>query len=64
MYEKFVTLLGLDEDVIAEIKFMDFVDTFGKEYTNRMEYVHRLKVFKDNLRRIHLLNKYEKGKNK
>ncbi|KAJ8941919.1 hypothetical protein NQ318_013252 [Aromia moschata] len=41
--------------------FQNFMAAYGKIYADETEYAYRLKVFKDNLNTINLLNKYEQG---
>ncbi|KAJ8937044.1 hypothetical protein NQ314_012061, partial [Rhamnusium bicolor] len=45
-------------------KFKDFILEHNKTYLNKIEYNYRLKVFKNNLNTIKLLNKYEQGTGK
>lgn len=42
-------------------KFNNFLEKYNKNYTHDDEFSYRLKVFRDNLNTIKLLNKYEKG---
>ncbi|XP_019773614.2 uncharacterized protein LOC109546888 isoform X1 [Dendroctonus ponderosae] len=41
--------------------FLQFMNKYNKQYKHRIEFNFRLKVFRDNLNRIDLLNKYERG---
>ncbi|XP_076268533.1 uncharacterized protein LOC143201400 isoform X2 [Rhynchophorus ferrugineus] len=45
----------------AELAFTRFVKEYSKDYNNYEEYQYRLKVFKQNLAKIHSLNKMEEG---
>lgn len=60
---RYVHVPGLDERQLPfdyEGAFKRFLNTYKKTYGEN-EYRYRLKVFKDNLNKISLLNKYEKG---
>ncbi|XP_018324316.1 uncharacterized protein LOC108736406 [Agrilus planipennis] len=41
--------------------FDHFVITFSKNYADEKEYNYRFNVFKENMKYVHLLNKYEQG---
>ncbi|XP_049818111.1 uncharacterized protein LOC109602488 isoform X12 [Aethina tumida] len=45
----------------VESKFLKFSAQYNKLYANRVEYMHRLNVFKANLKIIEKLNRYEQG---
>lgn len=53
-------LLGDDSDYTYSIMFDKFVQKYKKNY-NKTEFNYRLKVFKDNVKYIRMLNTFEQG---